>query len=56
MATPSTMLVVRDDSADVTVRLAIAGFLAGVHRPDPGELRDGSSRSGATTIVSNCSM
>ena len=33
MATPSTTLVIRDDIADVTVRLAIAGFLAGYTNP-----------------------
>ena len=33
MATPSTTLVIRDDTADVTARLAVAGFLAGYTNP-----------------------
>lgn len=33
MATSSTALVMREDTADVTVRLAIAGFLAGYTNP-----------------------
>ena len=33
MPTPSTTLLIRDDAADVSVRLAIAGFLAGCTNP-----------------------